>query len=739
MTGGRMESTRLRAGIDRTVIAVLAESPTISDALRNLLEAIAQYLNCEFGAIWQTDETNTQLRSFATWESPGSDVEDFRRETNEIQFEPGRGLPGRVWSSREPAWIVDVREDDNFPRASAAARCGIRGAFAFPIRGPDGMEAVAEFFTREPVNRDDSVLQAMETVGLQVGLYLARMRIEARSRWLAAVVESSEDAIVTARFNGEIVSWNRAAEKLYGWRADEIMGGSLWDLMPEGYLEENELLATRVRAGQAIENYETVRKRKDGRLIDVALSISPVLDSHGNVVGTARIARDITARKRKEEQQELLMEELEFLSKASRALEESLDLDETLQTVADLTVPFLGDGCMVDLVDESGAIRRVATATVQRDAQPVLERLQRHNLDPDGKHPIALALKTGQIQVVNEVTDELLAEWAPDEAYLEDVSAWPGRSAVVAPMIARGRTLGAIALAFFSKDRKFTPSDVATIRELARRAAISVDNSRLYAQRSHIAERLQRSLLPPSLPDIPGLEIAAKFRASEGHDVGGDFYDVFETETGDWALAIGDVSGRGADAAAITALARYTTRAAGIRNQRPPAVLRMLNDALLKENLDGRFCTCAYAQLHINDAGVQLQLVSAGHPLPLLLREDGTLDSIGAAGMLLGVEPEIKLEPRLLELHAGDTVVFYTDGLIETRTPHGLLGVEGLAAALEACRGFDAGRIAEHLDQTLLTDQADGQRDDVAILVVQVAGTDAGDELRIPASAAVEA
>jgi serine phosphatase RsbU (regulator of sigma subunit) len=107
--------------------------------------------------------------------------------------------------------------------------------------------------------------------------------------------------------------------------------------------------------------------------------------------------------------------------------------------------------------------------------------------------------------------------------------------------------------------------------------------------------------------------------------------------------------------------------------------------------------------------------------------------------MLLGVEPEIKLEPRLLELHAGDTIVFYTDGLIETRTPHGLLGVEGLAAALEACRGFDAGRIAEHLDQTLLTDQADGQRDDVAILVVQVAGTDAGDELRIPASAAVEA
>ena len=742
MTGGRMESTQRRAELDRTVIAALAQSPTISDALRNLLEAIAQYLqylHCEFGAIWQTDETNTRLRSFATWESPTSDVEAFKRETREIELEPGRGLPGRVWESREPAWIVDVLEDNNFPRGATAARCGLRGAFAFPILGPDGMEAVAEFFTREPVKTDDSVMQAMETVGLQAGLYLARMRVQARSQWLAAVVESSEDAIVTARFNGEIVSWNKAAEKLYGWRADEIMGGSLWDLMPEDYLEENELLATRVRAGQAVENHETVRKRKDGSLIDVALSISPVLDSHGNVVGTARIARDISAQKRKEEQQELLLEELEFLSEASRVLEESLDLDETLQSVADLTVPFLGDGCMVDLVDESGAIKRVATATIRPNAQPVLERLQRHNLDPEGKHPIAVALKTGRIQVVNEVTDELVAEWAPDSSYLEDVRSWPGRSAVVAPMIARGRTLGAIALASFSKDRKFTPSDVATIRELARRAAISVDNSRLFAQRSHIAERLQRSLLPPSLPDIPGLEIAAKFRASEGHDVGGDFYDVFETETGDWALVIGDVSGRGADAAAVTALARYTTRAAGIRNQRPASVLRMLNDALLKESLDGRFCTCAYAQLHINNRGVQLQLVSAGHPLPLLLREDGTLDSIGAAGMLLGVEPEVKLEPRLLDLNTGDTVVFYTDGLIETRTPHGLLGVEGLAAALEECQGLDAGRIAEYLDQSLLTNQGEDQRDDVAIVVVQVAEAGAGEELQIPASAAVEA
>jgi PAS domain S-box-containing protein len=721
------------------VIQALAGSPTISDALRNLLEAIARFLDCEFGAIWQSDETDTRLRCFATWESPTAAVDDFRRMTEQIELEPGQGLPGRVWESSEPAWIVDVLEDDNFPRVESAAGCGLRGAFAFPILGPSGLEAVIEFFTREPVQVDESLLKTMETVGLQVGLYLARMRVEARSQWLAAVVQSSEDAIVAARLNGQIVSWNAAAERLYGYPADEMIGNVLSTLLPDGYADDNDRLAARVLRGQAIENYETVRKRKDGSLIDVSLSISPVRDPHGNIVGTARIARDITQRKRLERQRELLLEELEFLSEASRVLEESLDLDETLQTVADLTVPFLGDGCMVDLMDESGAIKRVASATSDPGAGPVLKRLRGHRLDPEGKHPIAMAIRTGQIQVVNQITDELLESWAPDAPYLSDVRAWPGRAAVVAPMIARGRTLGAIALASFSEDRKFSPSDVATIRELARRAAISVDNSRLYAQRSYIAERLQRSLLPPSLPDIPGLEVAAKFRASEGHDVGGDFYDMFETETGNWALVIGDVSGRGADAAAVTALARYTVRAGGIRDQHPAAVLRMLNDAMLRENLEGRFCTCVFAQLHINDDGVRLQMASAGHPLPLLLRGDGKVEPIGASGMLLGVEPEVKLEPRFLDLHFGDTVVFYTDGVIETRTSEGFFGIEGLVAALETCPGLDAGRITQCIDESLMAAQTRNQSDDAAIVVVRVTDPKLGEEHTVPVSVAMEA
>src|SRR5919201_6500931 len=128
-------------------------------------------------------------------------------------------------------------------------------------------------------------------------------------------------------------------------------------------------------------------------------------------------------------------------------------------------------------------------------------------------------------------------------------------------MRARGRTLGAIALASFS-ERKFGQRDIQLIEELARRAAVAVDNARLYSERSYIASRLQHSLLPPHLPEVPGVEIAARFRpAGEANEVGGDFYDIYRTGDRRWAIVMGDVCGKGADAAAVTALARYTLRA----------------------------------------------------------------------------------------------------------------------------------------------------------------------------------
>jgi PAS domain S-box-containing protein len=761
-----------------------------------------------------------------------------------------------------------------------------------------------------------------------------RKQAEEGMQRLATIVEHSNDAIIAVKPGGEIIAWNPSAERLYGYSPDEAIGRNIAMTVPADRQDEVRELLRKADAGEAVENFETVRMRKDGTPIDISITLSPLKDPDGKLIGTAGIARDITVQKQAERERLRLLEneraarrraeelerratfiaeavpvlgsslefevvvgnfvklavpnladwcaihtaepdgtikllavghsdpakeelaweldrryptnldqpegvpavlrtgrpqlvaeiteelleasandtryreivrelglksgmivplrareqtfgtitfvsaesnrrydeddlefvmelakraslsidnarlhgdleargaELEFLASASAALDRSLDLDRTLQSVADLAVPYLADGCMVDLLDDTGVIRRVASASSDPSIRAILKRLQSHELDLEGSHPIATAMRTGELQVVEEITDELRKSWARDDAYLEDVRAWPGRAAVVAPMRARGRMLGAIALASFG-ERRFTPQVVATIEELARRAAVAVDNARLYGERSYIASRLQQSLLPPHLPDVPGLEIAARFRpAGEAYDVGGDFYDIFETGLGSWAIALGDVCGKGPDAAALTALARHTLRATAIRAKlRPEHILTVLNDVLIAEAPSQQFLTVTYADLRIADSGTEATVASAGHPLPLLLRGDGRVEHVGDSGTLLGVVPDPELSATELELSPGDTLVFYTDGVTEARTREGLFGHEGLRSTVSACAGCDAAEVAERIENTLLDVQVERPRDDIAIVVVQIPGNGVVSSRREPALATLD-
>ncbi|MDQ3757042.1 MAG: serine/threonine-protein phosphatase, partial [Actinomycetota bacterium] len=233
-----------------------------------------------------------------------------------------------------------------------------------------------------------------------------------------------------------------------------------------------------------------------------------------------------------------------------------------------------------------------------------------------------------------------------------------------------------------------------------------------------LARTLQQTLIPPTPPAIPGLDVAAAYRpAGHGELVGGDFYDVFQVAEGDWVVVVGDVCGKGVEAAVVTALARYTVRAAAVEHRDAGVVLRTLNEMLLRHDTE-RFCTVALLRLRQADGAWTATVCSGGHPLPLLVRGDAVVE-IGAYGSLLGIVPDARFEEVVIPLQADDSVVLYTDGVTEARQDDEWFEDIGLRKAIAAHRG-SAASLVEGIVGDVLAMQADEPRDDIALVVVGV-------------------
>ena len=240
-----------------------------------------------------------------------------------------------------------------------------------------------------------------------------------------------------------------------------------------------------------------------------------------------------------------------------------------------------------------------------------------------------------------------------------------------------------------------------------------------------LARTLQASLLPPHLPDIPGLEVAARYRSAEdGVEVVGDFYDLFDIGADGWGVVMGDVCGKGPEAAALTAVARHTVRAAAMREERPSGVLARLNEAVLNHDADERFCTAVYARVVPGPEKVRLSLSCGGHPLPLVLRADGSVQTAGRPGMLLGLFEDPDLSDVEVELGAGDAAILFTDGATEAKRRGVLLGEDRLRAIVSACAGLRAEEIAHRMEDAILEFQEGAPKDDLAIVVLRVPDPD---------------
>jgi serine phosphatase RsbU (regulator of sigma subunit) len=379
----------------------------------------------------------------------------------------------------------------------------------------------------------------------------------------------------------------------------------------------------------------------------------------------------------------------------------------------------------VSVLDDAGVLHEVATAhvdSVQRELGRELRR--RFPPDPDSATGAIAVARSGETQFVREVTDEMLAAALHDPEQLALVRRLGLRSVVIAALKARGRLFGTLTLANAESGRLFEDADVQLAEELAARAGMAIDNARLYTERTRIAHTLQAKLLPERLPDIPDVLVAARYRAAgELNEVGGDFYDVFPRSPTEWALVVGDVSGKGAEAAAVTALARYTLRAAALDAIPPSGALRRLNTLMLDDDTS-QFATVALA--YFSKAGpneVDVRLSLAGHPAAAVVRRDGDVEMAGRFGMMVGLRAEPVLHDVEVRIGAGDVLLLYTDGVTEAGPRGRPLGEQGIATVLRDLAGASPQAIVDAVEQAAVAAQPGEPRDDIAVLAISMVPT----------------
>jgi serine phosphatase RsbU (regulator of sigma subunit)/PAS domain-containing protein len=572
-------------------------------------------------------------------------------------------------------------------------------------------------------NLADRAALAIDNARLFTQVTDAEAELRKSSEEVEAILRGVASAITVQDRSGQTVFANEAAARMLRMPSVESIierePGTLverWDLYDE---EGNPLPIPELPGRLALTGEKPPDKvvffkdRITGEARWSTVKATPIFDEHGQVSLVVSIFDDITEQKREELGERLL-------SESSRMLSSSLDYETTLDNVAHLAVPGFADWCAVDLVDERGEIREVALAHADPSKLVMAaDPSSRYAVDPSSPRGVPNVIRTGEAELYVEIPDELLVDAANDQRYLALLRQMGFRSAIFAPMVVAGRSIGAMTFVTAGSGRHFDEQDFELAKELARRAAIAVQNSRLYAERTHIAQTLQRSLLPPLLPDIPGVEVAARFRpAGEGYEVGGDFYDVFNTGAG-WGVVIGDVCGKGPEAAALTGLARHTVRAAAMQEHGPSRILTLLSEAIRREHRDSQFCTAAYGHLELRSVGAALTIASGGHPLPLMMDEDGGVEQVGISGALLGSFPDVDLTDKRLELQPGSALVLYTDGVIEAGNPRGAFGLEGLVSVLRSSVGLSANEIAERIDSAVVGLSKEPP-DDVAVVVLRI-------------------
>ncbi len=537
-----------------------------------------------------------------------------------------------------------------------------------------------------------------------------------------------------------VVHWDTRLEALYGLSPGEF-DGTFEAYTARLHPEDAPTVLATVREAVAEKKPYIVNHRSvwaDGTVRWLQGKGTVISDAAGRVSGTIGCVADVTDHVLVVEEREqsvsaaleaaarerLSAERLAFLGQVNDALAGAETRIDVMRGVTRVAVPTLGEWCSIFVLPEDGSpLPDVEIAHADPKMVEYARELQlRFPYEPDATSGIPHVIRTGESEFYPEIDDALIDEADTTEEARDVVRSLRLRSAIAVPLVKRGRVIGALQFVNTESSRVYTDQDLALAEAVANRVASTLENRRLAEHQRLIATTLQASLLPSSLPPIPGVDVAVRYwAAGEGTEVGGDFYDVFEVGDGHWAVVIGDVCGTGPRAATLTGLARHTIRAAAWSGASGEEVLRQLNQAIWRSDRS-TFCTAAYCELrHLTD-GVVLDVTAGGHPLPILRRADGSNQLLGTPGTLLGAFLESEATTNTTKLSAGDSVVLYTDGVTDLAPPHDLSPDEMQEMAVAAAAsGTSADAIAEALGHSIEAKLPLAERDDdIALLVLRI-------------------
>jgi PAS domain S-box-containing protein len=611
----------------------------------------------------------------------------------------------------------------------------------FPLSQPDNDQqlALVVFLHLEGVDRPDDAEAALQAL-----------------RERAVVATDITFTITDPRRPDNALVWvNPSFTRVTGYETDEVIGHNCRFLQgpatdPEAVAEIRRGLAERRNVTTTLLNY-----RKDGTAFWNQLSISPVFDGEGELVSFVGVQTDVTERVRVEADREAAFAaeqaarreaelarsiaeqaradaeraqaeaeraqaRLALMAEATTNLIATLDMAELIDRLAALCVPRIADWAFVTLRDDSGEVREYAGRHRDGRADELEEFAELHVRHLGPGSPSKRSMATSKPVLIDDLTPEVLDGVFSYPGAREAFERIGGGSILTVPMAARRRTLGAIALVRSAESPPFAPEDVDLAADLGARAALAIDNVRLYQREQMVAETLQRSLLP-DVPEVPGLEIAAHYvSASTAADVGGDFYDLLPLPDGSIGIAIGDVVGHDVAAAAAMGHLRGVLRAVVWEAEDgDPGVVLARVDRLVQGLRVASLATMVYGRAFRPSAPGEpwvLHLADAGHPPVLLRRPDGAVEVVdGVTGLLVGVDASARRASTALEVSAGSTLIAYTDGLIE-RAGQDL--DQGIAELCERIAAAPVDADPRQLCDAAVSGALD-HRDDVALIAVR--------------------